>query len=168
MKTILIFSISCWILFTLGVGFIQPPVHSCLMNNGSHIFFEKKSLIHQPNRHNTIGKRQYFGPYLDEIILSNNDNNQMNFEPFTGLLIRKKKQIVSTTQAYLIQNVTNLNSISIENTSTMESSLSMDELQFRYSFKNNEKKSNPDSVNNSIEAVKNDVTLEVLQGSKPK
>ncbi len=92
----------------------------------------------------------------------------MNFEPFTGLLIRKKKQIVSTTQAYLIQNVTNLNSISIENTSTMESSLSMDELQFRYSFKNNEKKSNPDSVNNSIEAVKNDVTLEVLQGSKPK
>jgi hypothetical protein len=140
------------------------------MNNGSHIFFEKKSLIHQPNRHNTqkIGKRQYSGPYLDEIILSNNDNNQMNFEPFTGLLIRKKKQIVSTTQAYLIQNVTNLNSISIENTSTMESSLSMDELQFRYSFKNNEKKSNPDSVNNSIEAVKNDVTLEVLQGSKPK
>ncbi len=92
----------------------------------------------------------------------------MNFEPFTGLLIRKKKQTVSTTQAYLIQNVTNLNSISIENTSTMESSLSMDELQFRYSFKNNEKKSNPDSVNNSIEAVKNDVTLEVLQGSKPK
>jgi hypothetical protein len=40
-KIILLGSLLCWILFTLGVGFIQPPVHFCLMHNDTHIFVEK-------------------------------------------------------------------------------------------------------------------------------
>jgi hypothetical protein len=40
-KLVLLCSLLCWILFTLGVGFIQPPVHFCLMHNDTHIFVEK-------------------------------------------------------------------------------------------------------------------------------
>ncbi len=38
-KLIFLFSLLCWIAFTLGLGFIHPPVHSCLMHNETHIFF---------------------------------------------------------------------------------------------------------------------------------
>ncbi len=38
-KLIFLFSLLCWIGFTLGLGLIHPPVHSCLMHNETHIFF---------------------------------------------------------------------------------------------------------------------------------
>ena len=40
-KFILLFSLICWIGFTLGLGFIHPPVHSCLMHNETHLFISK-------------------------------------------------------------------------------------------------------------------------------
>ena len=39
-KIILLVSMTCWILFTLTVGAIKPPVHSCLMHNETHVFNE--------------------------------------------------------------------------------------------------------------------------------
>lgn len=39
-KTLLLASISAWILFTLPIGFIQPPATSCLVANHTHYFLE--------------------------------------------------------------------------------------------------------------------------------
>lgn len=39
-KIFLIISIICWILFTLGVGFIKPPVKYCLVHNDTNIFLD--------------------------------------------------------------------------------------------------------------------------------
>lgn len=36
-KQILLFSIICWIAFTLGLAFVKPPPHACLTANASHI-----------------------------------------------------------------------------------------------------------------------------------
>ncbi len=40
-KVILLFSLLCWIATTLAIGFIHPPVHSCLMHNETHLFISK-------------------------------------------------------------------------------------------------------------------------------
>lgn len=40
-KMILLFSLLCWIATTLAIGFIHPPVHSCLMHNETHLFISK-------------------------------------------------------------------------------------------------------------------------------
>ena len=35
-KVLLLMSVASWVLFTLPIGFIHPPVVSCKHNNGSH------------------------------------------------------------------------------------------------------------------------------------
>jgi nitrate/nitrite transporter NarK len=36
-KTILLFSLFCWVAFTLSLAFVQPPAHSCLVGNKSYV-----------------------------------------------------------------------------------------------------------------------------------
>ena len=114
-----------------------------------------------------MNKRQFYDDYLDQT-----NNNKIVFEPYTGLLIRKKKQAPSTTQSYLIQNVTRIVYLKKKTTSKLNENASpieskFDELEFQIT--KSEKKSKSEySVNNAIEQVKNNVTLEVLQGSKSK
>jgi len=36
-KTVLLFSLFCWVAFTLSLAFIQPDVHSCLVGNDSYV-----------------------------------------------------------------------------------------------------------------------------------
>ncbi|KZC12453.1 Major facilitator superfamily domain-containing protein 6 [Dufourea novaeangliae] len=42
-KTILLASLSCWIIFTLPLGFIQPPVTSCIVLRNNTIYLEAAS-----------------------------------------------------------------------------------------------------------------------------
>lgn len=57
-KFILLFSLICWIGFTLGLGFIHPPVHSCLMHNETHLFLSKtadnKLELHARNKRDIV------------------------------------------------------------------------------------------------------------------
>ncbi|XP_023215518.1 major facilitator superfamily domain-containing protein 6-like [Centruroides sculpturatus] len=40
-KTMLLFSLGCWIIFTLALNFIQPPASSCMMSNATHnVYYE--------------------------------------------------------------------------------------------------------------------------------
>ena len=39
-KVFLLLALLCWILFTVGVGLIKPPVKYCLMHNETHIFLD--------------------------------------------------------------------------------------------------------------------------------
>lgn len=40
-KTMLLFSLGCWIIFTLALNFIQPPASSCIMSNATHnVYYE--------------------------------------------------------------------------------------------------------------------------------
>lgn len=36
-KQILLFSVFCWIAFTLGLAFVKPPPHACLTANATHV-----------------------------------------------------------------------------------------------------------------------------------
>ena len=36
-KTVLLFSLFCWVAFTLSLAFIQPDAHSCLIGNSSYV-----------------------------------------------------------------------------------------------------------------------------------
>ena len=36
-KTVLLFSLFCWVAFTLSLAFIQPDAHSCLIGNQSYV-----------------------------------------------------------------------------------------------------------------------------------
>ncbi|CAG5130572.1 unnamed protein product [Candidula unifasciata] len=39
-KEMLLFSLVCWIVFTLAIAFVQPPAHKCLTFNGTHNLLE--------------------------------------------------------------------------------------------------------------------------------
>ncbi|CAG5116635.1 unnamed protein product, partial [Candidula unifasciata] len=39
-KEMLLFSILCWIVFTVAIAFVQPPAHKCLTFNGTHNILE--------------------------------------------------------------------------------------------------------------------------------
>ena len=146
-KTILLFSISCWVLFTLGVGFIQPPVHSCLMHNETHIFFEKKGVTISEMK---IKKRQVLDSYHQESYLLNTNN-----EPFLDLMLRKKKQI--NTNIYRIENVTRI--ISIRKTKPYKTSLTtsyFNEIEF-------DLKTIKSIVNTPFNEVRADLVTEIIK-----
>src|SRR6218665_155505 len=44
-KTVLLFSLFCWIVFTLALAFVQPPANACLVHNGTDIFVAKPYTI---------------------------------------------------------------------------------------------------------------------------
>jgi hypothetical protein len=88
-KLILLASLSCWLIFTLGVGFIKPPVHSCLMHNGSHIFFEKSKSstgARQASASNTIISGGYRVINKRDI-----DSERWQDELFTDELINEQR-----------------------------------------------------------------------------
>ncbi|ESO85407.1 hypothetical protein LOTGIDRAFT_107720 [Lottia gigantea] len=39
-KELLLFSLFCWIVFTLSIAFVHPPAHKCLYNNKTHTVLE--------------------------------------------------------------------------------------------------------------------------------
>jgi len=43
-KTVLLFSLFCWVAFTLSLAFIQPDAHSCLVGNSSYVVLAEVSL----------------------------------------------------------------------------------------------------------------------------
>ncbi|XP_014290851.1 major facilitator superfamily domain-containing protein 6 [Halyomorpha halys] len=43
-KQLLLLSLLCWIVFTLPLGFIQPPAKSCLARNGTHYYLDSPTL----------------------------------------------------------------------------------------------------------------------------
>lgn len=44
-KTVLLFSLFCWVVFTLALAFVQPPANACLVHNGTDIFVAKPYTI---------------------------------------------------------------------------------------------------------------------------
>ena len=36
----LLFSLLCWVVFTLAIAFVKPPAHKCLVYNGTHTVLE--------------------------------------------------------------------------------------------------------------------------------
>lgn len=43
-KTVLLFSLFCWVAFTLSLAFVQPQAHSCLVGNSSYVVLAEVSL----------------------------------------------------------------------------------------------------------------------------
>ena len=39
-KEMLLFSLLCWVVFTLAIAFVTPPAHKCLVYNGTHTVLE--------------------------------------------------------------------------------------------------------------------------------
>ena len=39
-KEMLLFSLLCWVVFTLAIAFVKPPAHKCLVYNGTHTVLE--------------------------------------------------------------------------------------------------------------------------------
>lgn len=95
-KPILLASLSCWILFTLPLGFIQPPATSCILhkNNTNYLFIPdtnqkivKRSIkfgteIFEPldnniKQNNTYLEKSRYGQFL---IRNNNSHSQKVFE----------------------------------------------------------------------------------------
>jgi hypothetical protein len=48
-KLVLMISLTCWILFTVGVGLIKPPVKYCLMHNETNIFLDNVKSDSKPS-----------------------------------------------------------------------------------------------------------------------
>jgi hypothetical protein len=90
-KLILLGSLLCWILFTLGVGFIQPPVHFCLMHNDTHIFVEKSradealapkdSLV--SGGYKVVSKRDIPEYYMEQTEDTDSENRNGEYYPNT-------------------------------------------------------------------------------------
>lgn len=103
-KIILLGSLLCWILFTLGIGFIKPPVHSCLMHNETHIFLEKSKSgqISQPapnkivsGGYNVINKRSvdYQMDYDNYNKHRSNYNSDIAINSAFNFMLRKKEMM---------------------------------------------------------------------------
>ena len=178
-KTILLFSISCWILFTLGVGLIQPPVHSCLMHNGSHIFFEKKPTIshnrfthNNNNKNDLIQKRQFISEQYDNDVSFNANHDTMSGQPYFGsMLFRRKRQapFVYKQPEYIIENVTRIVYEKKKTSTNANMALTPnvntdDELEFKLTKSQRDQ----ESVADSLVIVKNGVAAEILKNSKSK
>lgn len=79
-RIILLGSMLCWIGFTLAMGFIKPPVHSCTMRNETQIIFEKynKDVVMK----NPIKRDVDFMPIpdFDNDDFKNYENEELNFD----------------------------------------------------------------------------------------
>ncbi|GAB1606717.1 major facilitator superfamily domain-containing protein 6 [Argonauta hians] len=40
-KQLLLFSLFCWVAFTLSLAFVRPPAHSCISTNSTHLFLSE-------------------------------------------------------------------------------------------------------------------------------
>lgn len=119
-KIILIGSLICWIVFTLGLGFIKPPVHSCLMHNETHIFLEKSKTgkISQPasnkivsGGHSVVNKRYAYDNYeYKNGYEQGSSSNDLALNSAFGLIIRKKRD-ENAVKSFKYVNVTEIRRI---------------------------------------------------------
>jgi hypothetical protein len=83
-KLILFSSMTCWIVFTLAMGFIKPPVHSCLMiGNETHIIMDKPRVgnsLKNPSKRN-----------LENLDVKLSDGPRSTGE-YEGFILNKKKR----------------------------------------------------------------------------
>ena len=134
-KLILLISLTCWIGFTLGVGFIKPPVHSCLMHNESHIFLEKYKKDQASSSSDTIvsggyrviNKRSYSEyDYNDPYNTDKNEYYSNSNSDTIGSFMNIKKRQSEDQNRIKIVNVTKIVKIkkpkSTESTTTTKSS----------------------------------------------
>ncbi|RNA05048.1 Major facilitator superfamily domain-containing 6 [Brachionus plicatilis] len=83
-KLILLGSLVCWIVFTLAIGFVKPPVHSCLMHNESHIFLEKSktAFINGPAANKIIkgGQNVVYKRSLHQLYQNMEPNSELSYD----------------------------------------------------------------------------------------
>jgi hypothetical protein len=124
-KIVLIISLTCWIGFTLGVGFIKPPVHSCLMHNESHIFLEKYKKDQASSSSDTIvsggyrviNKRSYDEyDFNDPYNTNKNDYYSNSNSDMIGSFMNIKKRQNEDQNRVKVINVTKI--IKIKKTTT--------------------------------------------------
>ncbi|XP_023322863.1 major facilitator superfamily domain-containing protein 6 [Eurytemora carolleeae] len=88
-KVLLLMSVASWVLFTLPIGFIHPPVVSCKHNNGSHY------LLKDPSYMEKISKR--------DVSAVLEDNSIFAPEPvyaLEGPLVRQKRSDYDDAQKW--------------------------------------------------------------------
>ena len=90
-KQILLFSIFCWIAFTLGLAFVKPPPHACLTHNTSHVIlvppWSKEAMEIDPEKEPERKRRSVEN--LEGYDLTWNINhNKLNLRADGGLLGR--------------------------------------------------------------------------------
>lgn len=67
-KLILLASLSCWIIFTLPLGFIQPPPTSCLVYDSNNSAWLKASIKEQRMKRSTNLDEMYYPANEDEYL----------------------------------------------------------------------------------------------------
>jgi MFS family permease len=97
-RIILLGSMLCWIIFTLAMGFIKVPAHSCTFLNETDVIIEKsRNNIDNNNNNNNVKKREiYYSTKMS--YLYNQD-----FLENEGLLMFKQKRQAESSKVYEIQ-----------------------------------------------------------------
>lgn len=163
-KLILIGSIVCWIVFTLAIGFIKPPVHSCLMHNDTHIFLEKSktAMINGPVANEIIrgGQNVVYKRSLDQIYPSVHFNSENSFDNSNQI----KYKLVNITKIIKIRKTKTTRSTNYQtNTSgsttttvstTKTSKTTTEKANKDVKIKENFEKLSTYSINNHLENTK--------------
>ena len=122
-KMILLFSLFCWVLFTLSLAFVQPQAHSCLVHNGTNIFVAKPYTIsglkfadmvnQQARRKRSIGsefapsstlQRRSIGSNAAPATISRTGDRELIRSPESiGRVRRALKEVKSTSGSSLVK-----------------------------------------------------------------
>ncbi|KAL0269369.1 UNVERIFIED_CONTAM: hypothetical protein PYX00_007127 [Menopon gallinae] len=80
-KTLLLTSLGCWIIFTLPLGFIQPPATSCMERRNNTEYMLRSVNVLRPN----IGKREAPYPYdLEDVLHHDHEIRKRYIRPDAG------------------------------------------------------------------------------------
>lgn len=80
-KIILLFSVFCWILFTLSLAFVKPPAHSCIVKNATHTVLTAPRLKRSTSE---FDEHMWDNEYTDDIAVPSRFRRQAANEKTPG------------------------------------------------------------------------------------
>lgn len=101
-KKILLFSLLCWIATTLAIGFIHPPVHSCLMHNETHLFISKATEMNLDKQGRPRIKREAEEAAAELETRSGEYNSAV--QSFEGLIKKRAAEAVEDPNTFVDEN----------------------------------------------------------------
>ena len=130
-KLILLFSLICWIGFTLGLGFIHPPVHSCLMHNQTHLFLSKAA---SGSDHIKVGseetkRKHHKRSVIDSSLQLLDADSSTSIYP-SLLKVVEKRAIENHEKVFRIVNVTRIVKVRKTTTQPPTKEVSTEEIRF--------------------------------------
>ncbi|XP_014771110.1 major facilitator superfamily domain-containing protein 6 [Octopus bimaculoides] len=81
-KQLLLFSLFCWIAFTLSLAFVRPPAHSCISTNSTHLFLSEP---YERRRREVASAENWINPenlLIDDSALSLTESHSNSLKNF--------------------------------------------------------------------------------------